>query len=155
MGLIGFVLLVWGSMAVVGSLAVQFGVQAAVISNEQLAQVPAYALSDTIQTWSLIAGEIVFGISIYRAQVFPKYAGAFLALVGILHELTGLLDFTIPIYIICSFVAYAWLGWILLTDKSLVSQERGQLPHKEFDRCITLNSSVKGWTEKGQKEKQK
>jgi hypothetical protein len=51
-------------MSVVGSQAVQLGVQAGVISNAQLAQVPSYAVADTLLIWFLVAGEIVFGRSI-------------------------------------------------------------------------------------------
>lgn len=112
-----------GSLAGIGFGAVQLGVSAGVISNEQLAQVLSYNLGSTILFWSLDIGEVVFGISILRAQVFHKYAGALLVLVGVLHYLTGPLAFMRPIYAVLSVVAYAWLGWILLTAKSTVSRE--------------------------------
>ena len=123
LGLLGYVLLVWALMFFVASDAVGLGVSAGVISNEQIAQVPSYAFSSSILPWFWAAGLIVFGISIYRAQVFPKYAGALLVLVGLVQPLTGPLAFTRPIYAACSFVAWAWLGWILLMDKSVVSPQ--------------------------------
>jgi hypothetical protein len=123
LGLVGYVLLVLAIMYYVGSEAVGLGVSSGVISNEQTAQVPAYALANSILPWFWVAGLILFGISIYRAQVFPKYTGALLVLYGLVQPLTGPLAFTRPIYAVISFVAWAWLGWILLADKSVVSHE--------------------------------
>lgn len=122
LGLIGYVLLVCGSLAGIAFGAVQFGVLAGVVSNDQLAQVHAYAIGTTILFWSLYIGEVAFGISIIRAQVLSKYAGALLVLVGVLHYLTGPLAFTRPIYSIVSVVAYAWLGWILASQKDKVTE---------------------------------
>jgi hypothetical protein len=123
LGLVGYVLLVWARMYFAASDAVSLGVLAGVISNEEIAQVPSYALSSPVMPWVWAAGLIVFGISIYRAQVFPKYAGALLVLVGLLQPLTGPLAFTRPIYAACYFIGLAWLGWILLMDKSVVSRD--------------------------------
>lgn len=131
LGLIGFVLVVCSNMAETGSLAVQLGVAAGVISNEQVTQVASYTLVGSILTWISVAGFIALGISIYRAQAFPKYAGALLVLVGLIQPLTGPLAFTRPIFALVSFVAWAWLGWVLMTgtresatDNRVVSQER-------------------------------
>jgi hypothetical protein len=123
LGLVGYVLLVLAIMYFVASEAVGLGVSSGVISNEQTAQVPAYALSNSIMPWFWVAGLILFGISIYRVQVFPKYTGALLILYGLVQPLTGPLAFTRPIYAVIAFVAWAWLGWILLTDKRVVSWE--------------------------------
>ena len=123
LGLVGYVILVWSRMYFAAGDAVSLGVLAGAISNEEIMQVPAYALSSSIMPWVWAAGLIVFGISIYRANVFPKYAGAILVLVGLLQPLTGPLAFTRPIYATFYLVALAWLGWILLTDKSVVSRE--------------------------------
>jgi len=123
LGLVGYVLLVVATMFFVGSYAVSLGVAAGVISNEQIAQVPAYAVSSSIMPWIWFAGLIAFGISIYRAQVFPKYAGALLVLVGLIQPLTGPLAFTRPIYAACYFVAWAWLGWKLFTNAGMQSDE--------------------------------
>ena len=123
LGLVGYVILVWARMYFAASDAVSLGVLAGVISNEEIAQVPSYALSSPIMPWVWAAGLVIFGISIYRAQVFPKYAGALLVLVGLLQPLTGPLAFARPIYALCYFVAWAWLGWILLMDKGIVSRE--------------------------------
>jgi len=123
LGLVGYVLLVWARMYFAASDAVSLGVLAGVISNEEIAQVPSYAVSTPIMPWVWAVGLIVFGISIYRAQVFPKYAGALLVLVGLLQPLTGPLAFTRPIYAACYFIALAWLGWILLMDKTEISRE--------------------------------
>jgi hypothetical protein len=123
LGLVGYVLLVVATMFFIGNYAVSLGVAAGVISNEQIAQVPAYTLSSSIMPWIWFAGLIVFGISIYRAQVFPKYAGALLVLVALVQQLTGLVDFAGPIFAFLSVVAWAWLGWVLLTGRSVVSRE--------------------------------
>ena len=110
-------------MYFVGSDAVTLGVAAGVISEEQIVGVPSYALLDSILPWIWVTGLIAFGISIYRADVFPKYAGALLVLLGLIQPLTGPLAFTRPIYAVCYFVTWAWLSWTLLTDKSVVSRE--------------------------------
>lgn len=123
LGLVGYVLLVWARMYFAASAAVSLGVLAGVISNEEIAQVPSYAVSSPIMPWVWATGLIVFGISLYRAQVFPKYAGALLVLVGLLQPLTGPLAITRPIYAALYFIALAWLGWVLLIDKSVVSGE--------------------------------
>lgn len=123
LGLAGYVLLVVGTMFFVGNYAVSLGVAAGVISDEQIAQVPAYTFSLSIMSWIWFAGLILFGISIYQAQVFPKYAGALLVLVALLQQSTGLVGFVAPIFAISSVVVWAWLGWALLTDKSVVLRE--------------------------------
>ena len=122
LGLAGYVLLVVGTMFFVGNYAVSLGVAAGVISNEQVAQVPAYSFSLSIMSWIWFAGLILFGISIYRAQVFPKSAGALLVLVAISQQFTGL-AFIQPIFAICSVAAWAWLGWALLTGNRVASPE--------------------------------
>ena len=125
LGLAGYVLIMLAQMFFIGSDAVNLGVAAGVISNEQIAQVPAYALSNSIMQWVWVAGLLSFGISIYRAQVFPKYIGALLVLLGLIQPLTGSLAFTRPIYAICYFAAWAWLGWILY---SKAGSQRAGLP---------------------------
>ena len=130
LGLVGYVLLVCSNIFFVGSDAVDLGVSAGVISDEQIAQVPSYLLSSSIMSWVWVAGLIAFGISIYRAQVFPKYAGVLLILVGLLELLTGPLAFTRPIYAACYFVAWAWLGWKLYSNAGMqrAEQQRQTLP---------------------------
>jgi hypothetical protein len=123
LGLVGYVLLVVATMFFVGSYAVSLGVAAGVISNEQIAQVPAYTVSSSIMPWIWFVGLIAFGVSIYRAHVFPKYAGALLVLLAIVQQLTSFVGFVAPIFAILSVVAWAWLGWSLLSDKRLVSRQ--------------------------------
>ena len=124
LGLAGYVLIMLAQMYFVGSDAVSLGVAAGVISDEQIAQVPAYALSNSVMQWVWVVGLISFGLSIYRAQVFPRYAGALLMLLGLIQPLTGSLPFTPPIYAICYFAAWAWLGWMLYSNAA--SQRDGQ-----------------------------
>lgn len=124
LGLIGYILLVCATIFFVVSDAITLGVSAGVISNDQIAQVPSYALADSILPWIWVAGLIVFGISIYRAQVFPKYAGVLLLLVGLLQPLTGPLAFTRPIYAVCYFIAWAWLGWALYSKAGILIDEQ-------------------------------
>ena len=123
LGLIGYVLLFVATMFFIGTYAVSLGVAAGAISNEQIAQVSAYALSNSITPWLLFAGLIVFGVSIYRAQVFPKYAGVLLILLALVQQLTGPLAFTRPIFAILSPVAIGLLGWALLTNRSVTARE--------------------------------
>jgi len=124
LGLVGYVLLVLATIYFVASDAVGLGLSAGAISNEQIAQVPSYVLADSILPWFWVAGLIAFGISIYRAQVFPKYAGVLLILVGLLQPLTGPLAFTRPIYAVCYFVAWAWLGWALYSKAGIQRDEQ-------------------------------
>lgn len=124
LGLVGYVFLVLATMYFVASDAIALGLSAGVISNEQIAQVPSYALADSILPWIWIAGLLAFGISIYRAQVFPKYAGVLLLLVGLLQPLTGPLALTRPIYAACYFAAWVWLGWTLYGTASIQNDEQ-------------------------------
>ena len=124
LGLVGYVFIILATIYFVASDAIGLGVAAGVISYEQLAQVPSYALADSILPWIWVAGLILFGISIYRGQVFPKYAGVLLLLVGLLQPLTGALAFTRPMYAICYFVAWAWLGWKLYSNAGIQKDEQ-------------------------------
>jgi hypothetical protein len=124
LGLVGYVLIMFAQLYFVGSDAVSLGVAAGVISAEQIAQVPSYALLSSVMPWGWVAGLLAFGISIYRAQVFPKYAGVLLLLVGALEPLTGLLAFTRPIYAACYFVAWVWLGWELYSKAGIQNDEQ-------------------------------
>jgi len=123
LGLVGYILLIVGTLFFIGNYAVSMGVVAGIISTDQIAQVPAYSVPNSIMPWIWFAGLIVFGIAIYRAQVFPKYAGALLVLFAIVQQLTGWVGFVIPIFAVLSFVVWAWLGWELLRGKRVASQE--------------------------------
>jgi len=125
-GMAGYVFLVLATIYFVVSDAVVLSLSAGVISEEQLAQVPSYTLADSILPWIWVAGLLAFGISVYRAQVFPKYAGALLILVGFIQPLTGALAFTRPIYAGCYFVAWAWLGWELYSKATVQTDEQPQ-----------------------------
>jgi hypothetical protein len=124
LGLVGYVFLVLATLYFVASDAVGLGMSAGAISNEQITQVPSYALADSVLPWIWVAGLLAFGISIYRAQMFPKYAGVLLILVGLLQPLTGPLAFTRPIYAVCYFVAWAWLGWALYSKAGIQRDEQ-------------------------------
>jgi hypothetical protein len=126
-GLIGYVFIMLAQTYFVGSDAVSLGVAAGVISNEQLIQVPSYALLDSFLPWTWAAGLIAFGISIYRATVFPKYAGVLLILLGLIQPLGGLLAFTRPIYAVCYFAAWAWLGWDLYSKAGIQESEQARI----------------------------
>ena len=130
LGLVGYILLVCSNMFFVGSDAVDLGISVGAISDEQISQVPSYTLSSSIMPWIWVAGLIAFGISIYRAQMFPKNAGVLLMLLGLIQPLTGPLAFTRPIYAICYFVAWAWLGWALYSNAGMQrdEQQRQTLP---------------------------
>lgn len=124
LGLIGYVCIVLANLYFVASDAIGLGVAAGVISYEQIAQVPSYALADSILPWVWVAGLLAFGTSIYRAHVFPKYAGLLLLLMGLIQPLTSPLAFTRPIYAVCYFVAWAWLGWALYSSAGLQKEEQ-------------------------------
>ncbi len=123
LGLVGYVLLFVATMFFIGTYAVGLGVAAGAISNEQIARVSAYTVANSVAPWLWFAGLIVFGVSIYRAQVLPKYAGILLILLALVQQLTGPLAFTRPIFAILSSVAFGWLGWALRTNRSVVSRE--------------------------------
>ena len=124
LGLVGYVLLICATIFFIGSDAVALGVAAGAFSEGQIAQVSSYTLSSTIMPWIWVAGLLAFGISIYRAQVFPKYAGVLLLLVGLLQSLTGPLAITRPIYAVCYFAAWAWLGWELYSKADFRKDEQ-------------------------------
>lgn len=124
LGLLGYVFLVLALLYFIGSEAVGLGVAAGVISNEQIAQVPAYALADSVFPWFWTAGLIVFGISVYRAQVFSKYAGALLVLTALIQQLTGPLAFTRPIFAVIAVTSWAWLGWELYSKAGSQSDKQ-------------------------------
>jgi hypothetical protein len=136
LGLVGYVFVVLATIYFVASDAVALGLAAGVLSNEQIAQVPSYVLADSILSWVWVAGLIAFGISIYRAQVFPKYAGVLLLLVALLQLLTGPLAFTRPIYAACYFIAWAWLGWELYSKAGIQNDEQ-----QTIRQGITANAS--------------
>jgi len=112
--LIGYILLIWGNMASVGSEAVSLGVAQGAFSSDQLAQVPSYVFVGTITAWIVVLGNILLGAAVYRANVFPKYAGALLVLVGVVQAFTGPVVIARPVYALLSFAAWAWLGGALL-----------------------------------------
>jgi hypothetical protein len=124
LGLVGYVLLVLASLYFIGSEAVSLGVAAGAISNEQTAQVPAYPLSNSIFPWFWTAGLILFGISIYRAQLFSKYAGVLLVLLALVQQLTGPLAFTRPIFAVIGVASWAWLGWELYSKAGLSKEDQ-------------------------------
>jgi hypothetical protein len=124
LGLIGYVFIVSANIYFVASDAIGLGVAAGVISYEEIAQIPSYALADSILPWVWVAGLLAFGTSIYRAQVFPKYAGLLLLLVGLIQPLAGLLAFTRPIYAVCYVVAWTWLGWELYAKAGMQKDEQ-------------------------------
>ena len=124
LGFVGYVFAVSATIYFVASDAIGLGVAAGVISYEQIAQVPSYALADSILPWVWVAGLLAFGISIYRAQVFPKFAGVLLLLVAIVQPLTGALAFTRPIYAVGYFIAWAWLGWELYSKAGMQNGEQ-------------------------------
>ena len=124
LGLVGYILLVCSTIFFIGSDAVDLGVAAGVISYEQIAQVSSYVLLSSIMPWIWVAGLLALGISIYRAQVFPKYSGVLLLLVGLIQPLTGPLASTRPIYAVGYFVTWAWLGWELYSDVGIQKDEQ-------------------------------
>jgi hypothetical protein len=124
LGLLGYVFLVLATIYFVASDAIVLGLSAGAVSEEQITQVPSYSLADSILPWIWVAGLIAFGISIYRARVFPPYAGALLILVGLIQPLTGPLAFTRLIYATCYFIAWAWLGWALYSKAGLQIDEQ-------------------------------
>ena len=67
--------------------------------------------------------EGTLGLSIYRAQVFPKYAGALLVLLAFVQQLTGPLAFTRPIFAIIAVALWAWLGWSLYSSADIQKNE--------------------------------
>lgn len=127
LGLIGYVLIVLAQMYFVGSDAVSLGVAEGVISPEQIVQVESYALLDSILPWIWVAGLLAFGISIYRAEVFPKYAGVLLILLGLIQPLAGSVAMVRPIYAACYFAAWAWLGWDLYSKAGLQEDDQFRL----------------------------
>lgn len=123
LGLAGYVLMFVATVLYFGNYAVTLGVVAGAFTNEQIAQVPAYNALLPVMPWLWMAGLILFGVATYRAGVLPKYAGALLALMAVLQRLIGVAPFVLPIFMVVSFVAFAWLGWALLRGNRALSPE--------------------------------
>jgi hypothetical protein len=123
LGFIGYILLALANLYFIGSGAVGLGVAAGAITSEQTAQVAAYSLADSIFPWFWTAGLILFGISIYRAQIFPRYAGVLLVLLAIFQQLAGPLAFTRPIFAVIAVASWAWLGWALYSNPGMETEE--------------------------------
>jgi hypothetical protein len=121
--LAGYVLMVLGTVFYIGNYAVALGIAAGAFTDAQIAQVPAYTRALAIMPWIWDAGLILFGISIYRAQVLPKYAGLLLVLIPFVQELGGVVGLFNPIFAILSAGTWAWLGLALLREKPAVSRE--------------------------------
>jgi hypothetical protein len=124
LGLVGYVLLVLALLYFIGSEAVGLGVAAGAISSEQIVQVSAYSFADSIFPWFWTAGLIVFGISIYRAQIFPRYAGVLLIMTAFVQQLAGPLAFTRPIFAVLAVTSWAWLGWTLYSNAGIQKDEQ-------------------------------
>ena len=124
LGLAGYILLVLALLYFIGSEAVGLGVAAGAISNEQTAQVPAYFLANSIFPWSWTAGLILLGVSIYRAEVFPRYAGVLLAATALVQQLAGPLAFIRPIFAVLAVASWAWLGLTLYAKADRQSDEQ-------------------------------
>lgn len=88
------------------------------ISPAQAAQLPqfaALALLDPIATGATALGTALFGIGIFRAGVFPRWAGLMLVAVGAMTVIE------IPVveylWAALSVAAWAWIGWALWASK--------------------------------------
>jgi hypothetical protein len=90
------------------ALAVGFISQA---QADQLPQFASLALLDPIATWATALGTVIFGIATFRARVFPRWAGAMLAVVGV----TTVVEIRAIEYLwaALSVIAWAWIGWSL------------------------------------------
>lgn len=124
LGLVGYILIMLAQMYFVASDAVSLGVVAGLATDEQIAQVPVYAVSSSILQWVWVAGLLVFGISIHRTQVFPKQAGLLLVLLGLIQPLTVSLVWTRVIYILLYVIGWAWLGWDLYSRAGIQKDEK-------------------------------
>lgn len=129
LGLVGYIFIMLAQIYFVGSDAVALGVAEGVVSQEQILQVQSYVLLDSMLPWVWVAGLIMFGVSIYRAQVFPNYAGVLLILLGLIQPLAGWLAFIRPIYALFYFTAWAWLGWDLYSKASIQKNEHPGVQH--------------------------
>ncbi|MCA9866847.1 MAG: hypothetical protein KIS95_09350 [Anaerolineae bacterium] len=123
LGLAGYVLLVLATMFFIGNYAVNLGVAAGAFTTEQIAQVPFFTVAGSVMSWMWFAGLVAFGISIYRAGVLPKYAGALLVLLAVVQQLIGLAGFLAPVFAVLSVASWAWLGWYLLAEKRSVAPD--------------------------------
>lgn len=67
-----------------------------------------------------ILGQVLFGIAVYRAGIFPKYAGALLALSGILTPVGGLVPPEHqPLVMLPIGLAFCWLGYALYKERGI------------------------------------
>jgi len=95
------------------ALAVGFISQA---QADQLPQFPALALLDPLATWATALGTVIFGLGVFRAGVFSRWAGAMLVVVG----MTTVVEIRAVEYLwaALSVLAWAWIGWALWTGQA-------------------------------------
>lgn len=71
----------------------------------------------TIAGISYLLGGILFGVSIFRAGIFPKWAGGLLAIGAIVTILDAAIPHPIDRALALPVgIAFMWLGWVLLRD---------------------------------------
>lgn len=95
------------------ALAVGFISQA---QADQLPQFASLALLDLLATWATALGTLLFGVATFRAGVFPRWAGAMLAVVGA----TTVAEIRAVEYLwaALSVLAWAWIGWSLWASQT-------------------------------------
>lgn len=82
---------------------------------EQLPQFASLALLAPIATGAMALGTALFGIGIFRAGVFPRWAGLMLVAVGAMT----VIEITVVEYLwaALSVAAWTWIGWALWVSK--------------------------------------
>ena len=67
----------------------------------------------------IILGPLLFGIATFRARVLPRWAGALLALVGVLVPVGGMVppEYQAKFIMIPLGLAVAWLGYALFSER--------------------------------------
>jgi hypothetical protein len=125
-GFIAFLLLFYSYLGDIAAWTLNLAVAQGITTQDQINQNSFNMAAQNVLSWLFWLGLVLFGYTIFRSGVYPKVAGVLLALVAPVSYLTGLLDFMTPIFILLSFGAWVWLGWLLASKGGTMMEPIGE-----------------------------
>lgn len=108
---IGFALLIIGTIFNIVLNAAEILFMTIILTPDQvgqMAQISSFATLDLIAIWGFRLGAIIFGVGIFRAGIFPRWAGILLLLAGVTHIFSAI---TGVLYIFAALLSVSW-GWL-------------------------------------------
>jgi hypothetical protein len=88
------------------------------IQVSQMDQNSSIVALGLIETWGFSLGAIIFGYGIFRAGIFPRWAGILLLLVGVTHIFWDIAT-VFYLYAALLSVSWGWLGWAFWKNPNL------------------------------------